>query len=59
MHASRNIEARLGNHCCRGKAVIINYSECVSVALVIKYAKRMPHILLSSVACLTLSFITS
>ena len=29
MHASRNIEARLRNHCCRGKAIIINYNECV------------------------------
>jgi len=54
MHASRNIEARLRNHCCRGKAISINYNECESAAFVIQHAKRMPHILLSSVACLTI-----
>jgi len=54
MHASRNIEARLLNHSCRGKAIIFNYSQCVSVALVIQHAKRMPHVLLSSVTCLTI-----
>jgi hypothetical protein len=31
----RNIEMRSRNRCCRGKPVIITYSECVSVALVI------------------------
>jgi len=29
----RNIEARSYNHCCRGKALSITYSECVFVAL--------------------------
>ena len=47
-----NIEVCLGNHCCRGKAVIIIYSECVSVALVIQHAKHMHRIILSSAACL-------
>ena len=28
-----NIEARLRNHCCRVKAIIITYSKCVFVAL--------------------------
>jgi hypothetical protein len=42
----RNIEARSRNHCCRGKAVSITYSECVSVALVIQHAKRMRRIIL-------------
>jgi hypothetical protein len=43
----RNIAARSRNHCCRGKAGIITYSECVSAALVIQNAKRMRRILLS------------
>ena len=38
-----HVEARSLNHCCRGKAVIITYSECVSVALVIQHAMRMHH----------------
>ena len=35
----------------RGKAIIITYSECVSVALVIQHAKRVRHTILPSVAC--------
>jgi hypothetical protein len=46
-----NTEARSPNHCCIGKAISITYSKCVSVALVIQHAKRMRHIILSSVAC--------
>jgi hypothetical protein len=38
---------RSRNHWCRGKAVSITYSECVSVALVISHAKRMRCIILS------------
>jgi hypothetical protein len=38
MYVQRKIEARLRNHCCSGKAIIITYSECVSVALVIQHA---------------------
>jgi hypothetical protein len=30
----------------------ITYSECVSVAVVIQHAKRMRHVILSSVICL-------
>jgi hypothetical protein len=47
----RSIEVRSRNHCCRGKAISITYSECVSVALVIQHATRMRRIILSSVAC--------
>ena len=43
--------AHLNNHCYRGKAVSITYSECVSVALVIQHVKHVHHIVLSSVAC--------
>jgi hypothetical protein len=42
------------NHWCRGKAISITYSECVSVTLVIQHAKRMRRIILSSVAYLVL-----
>ena len=48
------IEARSRNHCCRGEAISITYSECVcsSLAIVIQHAKRMRCIVLSSVAWL-------
>ena len=55
----RNIEARSRNHCCRGKAVSVTYSECVSVALVIRHAKSMRSIILSSVACLALPYFST
>jgi hypothetical protein len=55
-HEQRNIEARSRNHCCRGKAISITYCECVSVPLVIRHAKRMRRIILSSVACLTVPY---
>jgi hypothetical protein len=44
--------ARSSNHCCRGEAISITYSECVSVVLVIEHAKRMRRIILSCGACL-------
>jgi hypothetical protein len=50
-----NNEALSRNHSCRGKAISITYSECVSVALVIQNAKRMRSIILSSVAYKALS----
>ena len=40
------------------KKVSIAYSECVSAALVIYHAKRVRSILLSSVAYLTVSFVS-
>jgi hypothetical protein len=49
-----NIEALLGNHCCRGKAISVAFSECVPVVLVIQHAKRMRRIMLPSVASLVL-----
>jgi len=39
---------------CRGKAIIIEYSECVSVALGIQHVRRMRRIILSSVPCMAL-----
>jgi len=52
----RNIKARSRNHYCREKTIRITYSQCVSVTLVIKHAKRMRLIILSSVACLALPY---
>jgi hypothetical protein len=52
----RNIEVRLWNQCCRGKAKIVTHSECVSVALVIQHAMRMRRIVLSFVARLVLPY---
>ena len=51
MYVYRNNEARSRNHRFRGKPRISTYSECVSVVLVIRHAKRMRRIILSSVAC--------
>jgi len=50
----RNTEASSLDSYCRGKAISITYSECVSLALVIQHAMRMRRITLSSVACLVL-----
>jgi hypothetical protein len=55
----RNIEARSRNHFCREKAIRITYSEYVSVALVIQHAKRMRHIILPSVACLAVPYVST
>jgi hypothetical protein len=54
-----NGEAPLRNHLCRGKAISITYSECVSVALVIKHTKRMRRIILLSVACPALPYFST
>ena len=47
----RNMGGRSPNHCCHGKTLIITYSECVFVALVIQHAQRMGRIILPPVAC--------
>jgi hypothetical protein len=47
------------NCCCRGKAVSVTYSECVSVALFIQHAKRMRRIILPSVACLAVPYFST
>ena len=44
MFVWRNIDTRLCNHCCSGKAVGITHSECVLAVLVIQHAMRMNHI---------------
>jgi hypothetical protein len=50
----RKNEAHSRNYSCRGKAINIKYYEglCVRIlALVIRHAKRMRHIMLPSMAC--------
>jgi hypothetical protein len=54
MYLEYNIEPRSRDHCCRGKAVSVIYSECVSVVLVTQHAKCMRRIILSSVPCFRL-----
>jgi hypothetical protein len=50
-------EARSRNDCCRGKAISIKHSECVSAALVIQRANRMRHITFSSVTSMVLPYL--
>jgi hypothetical protein len=52
MYLQSNSEVRSCNHCRRGKAIGITYSDCVFVVLVIQHSERMRHILWSSVVCL-------
>jgi hypothetical protein len=51
LNLQHNTEARSRSLSCRGKAISITYSECVSVTSVTQHAKRMRRIILSSVAC--------
>jgi len=59
MQYKPNIEARSRNHCCRGKAISVTYSDCVSVAFVIEYAMCKPGIILSAVTCLALLYFSA
>ena len=59
MHVRLNIEARLCDHCCSGKAISNTHSQCVSVALVIQHAVRILRIIVTSVACLTLPYFST
>jgi hypothetical protein len=49
----RCIEARLCNHCCSGKAIIVTFSGCAEVALIVQHAPHIHRIILLSVACPT------
>jgi hypothetical protein len=49
-------EGRLRNDCCRGEAVSVTYSECVSVALVIHHARRMRHFVICCLSGCTIFF---
>ena len=52
----RNIQTRSRNHSCCGKATIITYSECVSVAYVIQHEMRMRHIVICGLSGCTKLF---
>jgi hypothetical protein len=54
-----HIEALSPNQYCRGKAMIITYSEYVHVALFTQQAKRMRRIILLSIAYLTLPYFST
>ena len=56
---TRNIEALSCNHRCRGKAVNILFSECLSVALVFQHAMRMRRIILPSVDSLAVPYFST
>jgi hypothetical protein len=56
MYLQRNNELRSRNRCCRGKAISITYSECVSVPSVVQHAKRMRLIILSAIEYPGLSY---
>ena len=46
----RKIEAVWCNHYCCGKAISITYSECVSVALVVKHSVLIRRIVICGVS---------
>jgi hypothetical protein len=50
------MEALSYNHCCRGKAISITYSECVIVALGIRLAMLMRHIVICGLPGCTVFF---
>jgi len=49
-------ETQKRNHCCHGKAIIITYSECMSVTLVTQHAMLMRRTILSFVVFLDLPY---
>ena len=56
MYVQGKAEALSRNQFCRSKALRSTYSVCQPVVLVIQHAKRMRHIMLSSVACQALPY---
>jgi hypothetical protein len=56
MYILRNMVARSRNRRCRGKSIIIKYLSVSLLALAIRDAKCMRHVMLSSVACPRLQY---
>jgi hypothetical protein len=54
--SKHNTQAHSPDHSWCGKAISIEYSGCVSIASVIQQAQCMRHIILSSVAYLTVQY---
>jgi len=50
------IVVRSRNHCRWGTGIIIKYSECVFVALVMQYSKRVSNIIISDLSGFTTFF---
>jgi len=55
----RDIDTRSNDECCVGKTLIITYSECMSVALVIQHAMCMFLIIFSSVVSLVMPYFST
>jgi len=56
MYVNRNIETLSWKHFCSGKAIIIAYSECVCVALVIQHVIHMRHSVICGLSDSTIFF---
>jgi hypothetical protein len=56
IYAQSKVKAHSRKNCCLGKAIIMTYSACVSVAFVIQDVKRNRHTIMSSVAWLAIAY---
>jgi hypothetical protein len=56
LYVQRNTKPRWDNHCCSGRAVIVTYCACVSVALGIQLATHMRHIAICGLLRSTIFF---